>query len=149
MSFAAAIKAFEEKALLKANHNVTQAFISLGTNSVTLTQNINLGGYSNGDIANNWHVSYGAVNVPIPNGPDLSGAASLARINSVAQSMEFYRKDSKIFLTNAMGYSYRANFLGWRAGPGTNGWTWVNNIKAGTGYGFVGIAINNLKGKYM
>lgn len=149
MSFAAAIKAFEEKALLSANTSVSRAFQYLGTQAVDLTANgkINIGKFSNGDIANNWHISVGQPNVVIPNGPDLSGSASLQRINSFAISMAFYKTDNVVYLTNVMNYSYRANFVGWPKGPGTNGWTWSGNVPVG--YGFVGNAINNLKGKYM
>lgn len=149
MSFAAAIKAFEEKALLAANKSVCNAFESLGVDSVALTGNgnINIGGHSNGDIANNWHVSIGGIpNIVIPNGPDLRGTASLSRIKSLYTSQPFYRKDNIVYLTNVMNYSYRANFLGWPSGKGTNGWNWSGKVGP---YGFVGKAINNLKGKYM
>lgn len=145
MGFAEQIKAFEEKALLQANKSVNLAFESLGSDSVVLTGDINYGGYSNGDIANNWHVSIGAPLLVIPNGPDISGIASLSRIKSFSKENQFYRKDNVVFLTNVMNYSYRANFLGWPSGEGTNGWVWTSNIK---GYGFVGRAINNLKGRY-
>ena len=146
MDFAKRIKAFEEKALLAIDKSMCKAFDSLGKESVALTQNINLGGYSDGDIANNWHMSVGAVNMVIPNGPDISGSASLARLSLFVTSKPFYKKDSVVFLTNVMNYSYRANFIGWPRGPGTNGWTWTKNIQP---YGFVGKAINNLKGRYM
>lgn len=148
MSFAAAIKAFEEKALLTANRRVSYAFEYLGTQSVDLTSNgkISIGGFSNGDIANNWHPSVGQPNIVVPNGPDLSGSASLARIKSFANSFTFYRQDATVYLTNVMNYSYRANYLGWPAGKGTNGWTWTGKVPKG--YGFVGQAINNLKGVF-
>lgn len=146
MSFAAAIKAFEEKALLKANDKIIEAATFIATENIKATQKINLGGLSNGDMANNWHISYGALNVPIPNGPDLSGSASFARVSAMAKIQDFYRKDSTIYITNAMPYSFRANSIGWPQGKGTNGWVWTGKIKA---YGFLGQAINNLKGKYM
>lgn len=147
MSFAAAIKAFEEKALLSANHSVSKAFQYLGTQAVDLTKDgkINIGGHSNGDIANNWHPSVGQPNVVIPNGPDLSGSFSMQRINSFAASFAFYRTDNVVYLTNVMNYSYRADKVGWPAGKGTNGWTWSGRVGP---YGFTGQAINNLKGKY-
>lgn len=147
MSFAAAIKAFEEKALLQANKSVCKAFEYLGTQSVDLTKDgkINIGGFSNGDIANNWHVSVGGLTMVVPNGPDLSGAASLARIRSLEGSLPFYKKDNTVFLTNVMPYSFRANYLGWPLGKGTNNWNWTGKVLA---YGFVGQAIGNLKGKY-
>lgn len=148
MGFAAAIKAFEEKALLSANNSVSKAFEYLGTQSVDLTANgkINKGGFSNGDIANNWHVSVGQPNIVMPNGPDLSGSASIARIRQAAREHLFYRRDNVVYLTNVMNYSYRANYIGWPAGPGTNGWHWTGKVPSG--YGFVGQAINNFKGKY-
>lgn len=148
MSFAASIKAFEEKALLKANKNVSIAFQYLGTQSVDLTANgkINIGGHSNGDIANNWHWSVGAPNIVIPNGPDITGSASLARIQSFATSMAFYRQDNIVYLNNVMNYAYRADKVGWPMGRGTNGWFWSGRVPVG--YGFVGQAVNNLKGKY-
>lgn len=148
MDFAAKIKAFEEKALLAANTSVCKAFESLGVDLVNLTSNgnINYGGFSNGDIANNWHVSVGGLTMVVPNGPDLTGSSSLSRIKSLAQESQFYKKDNTVYLTNVMNYSYRANFLGWPSGPGTNGWNWTGEVKA---YGFLGKALNNLKGKYM
>lgn len=146
MTFAAAIRAFEEKALLRANQSITEAATFIAKENVKATQNINLGGYSNGDMANNWHISYGALTVPVPNGPDLSGSASFARIDSLAKSMDFYRKDGVVYITNAMPYSYRVNFLGFPTEQSTNGWHWTGKIGA---YGFVGQSINNLKGKYL
>ncbi len=149
MSFADSIKAFQEKALRNANTQVTKAtFVHLGGDLVkyTLPSFMDQGKFSNGDIANNWHVQLGQPSELIPNGPDRSGTASLVRFQAELSSNLFYRKDNTVFITNAMNYSYRANYIGWPAGQGTNGWTWTNNIK---GYGFLGIAVNNLKGKLM
>jgi hypothetical protein len=148
MNFEAQIRAFEHKANLGMNTSVCKAFEYLGTELVTLTgyKNINYGGFSNGDIANNWHVSIGQVVVPVPNGPDLTGSESLMRIRGVQHLSLFYTKDNTIYLTNAMGYSYRADKLGWPAEESTNGWKWSGKVKA---YGFTGKAINNLKGKYI
>lgn len=148
MGFADSIKAFEQKALEAANTSVCKAFESLGVNLVDLTGNgnINIGGYSNGDIANNWHVSIGGIpEMVVPNAPDLSGYSSLSRIKSLAAAKPFYKQDNKVFLTNVMNYSYRADKLGWPTEDSTNGWVWTGKIKA---YGFTSIAINNLKGAY-
>lgn len=147
MDFAAQIKAFEEKALLAANASVCKAFTTLGTNLVSLTSGnqINYGGFSNGDIANNWHVSIGSLTMVMPNGPDKSGSASLSRIQSLPQQAPFYKKDNTVFLTNVMNYAYRADKLGWPLGVGTNDWNWSGRVKA---YGFTDKAIINLKGKY-
>lgn len=149
MSFAAAIKAWEEKALLAANQSVCNAFEQLGVENVTLTSygRINIGGHSNGDIANNWYVTEGSPSSAAPNGPDLSGSASLARIRAIYATKPFYRKDSTVYLTNVMNYSYRANWLGWPKGQGTNNWIWSGRVPAG--YGFIGTSLNNLKGKYL
>lgn len=147
MGFGLDMKAWEEEALLFINHGVSKAFQYLGAQSVDLTSNgkINVGEFSNGDIANNWHISVGQPNIVIPNGPDLSGAASLQRINSFANSRAFYKTDNVVYLTNVMNYSYRADTVGWPAGKGTNGWTWSGRVGP---YGFTATAINNLKGKY-
>jgi hypothetical protein len=146
MSFANAIKAFEEKALLAANKSMCNAFEYLAIENVVLTGDINIRGYSDGDIANNWHVSIGATPVMVtPNGPDRSGSASLSRIKALASSMPFYRKDNTVCLTNVMGYSYRADKIGWPVEQSTNGWVWTGKAVA---YNFTVRAINNLKGKY-
>lgn len=149
MSFGAAIKAWAEKAELKANDSVTNACVFLSTEVVDLTKGdkINIAGFSDGDIANNWHISVGAWNLVVPNGPDKSGSASLARIATFAKEQLFYKKDNVIFINNVMNYSYRANTLGWRAGPGTNGWNWSGAVPSG--YGFRETALNNLKGRYL
>jgi hypothetical protein len=148
MDFLAKIKAFEEKANLAANTSVCKAFEYLGVNLVELTGNgsINIGGFSNGDIANNWHVSVGGLTMVMPNGPDMTGAASLSRIKGLAKELSFYKKDNTVFLTNVMNYSYRADKLGWPTEQSTNGWNWSGNVVA---YGFVDKSLLNLKGKYM
>jgi len=147
MSFAAAIKAFEEKANLQMNKSVLSAFEHLSLSNIKLTQNINIGGYSDGDITNNWYMSTGAPEMAVPNGPDITSSASLSRLQSFLATKPFYGKDNVVFLTNVMNYSYRANYTGWPEGQGTNGWVWAGNVP--NGYGFVGKSINNLRGKYM
>lgn len=147
MDFAARIKAFEEKALLAADKSVTKAIQTLAADAVSFTANgqINRGGYSDGDIANNWNISVGSPLMTTPNSPDLSGSASLSRIAAFSGQKAFYRRDNKVFITNVMGYSYRANYIGWPVGKGTNGWTWTSGIGP---YGFVQRAIASVKGKY-
>lgn len=148
MGFAEDVKKFEQKALLAANTSVCKAFESLGLNLVELTGhgNINIGGYSNGDIANNWHVSIGGIpEIVVPNAPDPSGIASLSRIKSLAAAKPFYNHDNVVYLTNVMNYSYRADKLGWPVEQSTNGWIWSGKVKA---YGFTSQAINNFKGAY-
>lgn len=146
MSFANAIKAWEEKTLQQANTSVTKAFSSAGIDLVTLTQNINFGGYSKGHIANNWQASVGSPTLTATNAADLSGAASLSSIASFEASKAFYRQDNVAYISNGVSYAYRADKLGWPSGEGTNGWVWSGRVGA---YGFTGKAINNLKGKYM
>jgi hypothetical protein len=148
MGFADDIKKWELKALEAANTSVCKAFEKLGVNLVDLTGNgnINIGGYSNGDIANNWHVSVGALTTVVPNAPDLAGTASLSRIKSLTAARPFYGKDNVVFLTNVMNYSYRADKVGWPMGQGTNGWVWSGRVPA---YGFTSRAVNNLKGAYI
>lgn len=146
MSFGAAVAAWVEKAEKNTNTSICKAFESVGVDLVELTKDINYGGFSNGDITNNWHVSVGGLTMVIPNGPDLTGASSLNRIRSLARDMPFYKKDNVVYITNVMNYAYRADKLGWPKGPGTNGWNWTGNVKA---YGFVDKSLLNLKGKYM
>jgi hypothetical protein len=146
MGFADQIKAFEHKANRAANDSPCKAFEHLGVNLVELTKEMKVGGFSDGDIANNWHVSIGGLTMVIPNGPDLNGTASLSRIKSLSREMPFYMKDNVVFLTNVMNYSYRADKIGWQPeGLGTNGWYWTGKVGA---YGFTSKALNNLKGKY-
>ena len=146
MDFGAQIKAWEDKANAAMNTGVCKAFESLGVDLVKLTGDMRVGGFSNGDMANNWHVSEGGATMVVPNGPDLSGTASLARIRALAKDQVFYKKDSVVFLTNVMGYAYRADVLGWKdVSQSTNGWRWSGTVGA---YGFTTTAINNLKGKY-
>lgn len=147
MNFADSIKAFEEKAMKAADKSVTKALQELGIQCVNFTKDLKIGkgGYSDGDIANNWHVSVGSPSTVAPNGPDLSGSASIARIQSISGQKLFYRRDNKVFITNVMGYSYRANYLGFPIGQGTNGWIWTSGIGP---YGFVQQAIGVVKGKY-
>jgi len=147
MDFAAKIKAFEEKALMQADKSLNKFIEALGVENVNLTKDgkINRGGYSDGDIANNWYISVGVPATNPPNAPDLSGSASLARIQAFSVQKLFYRKDNKVFITNVMNYSYRANTIGWPTGEGTNGWVWSKGIGP---YGFVQQAISNIKGKY-
>lgn len=146
MGFADSIKAWEEKALLAANKSVLTAIDVVGTDLTILTGDINYGKYSQGHIANNWHISINTPELSVDSPPNRAGSASFARIKAFADSQAFYRKDAVAYISNGVNYSYRVNYLGFPKGPGTNGWTWTGRVVA---YGFIGKALNNLRGKYM
>jgi len=149
MAWTLDIAKWADKALQHANKNCCDIVEFVGTESIRLTLNINKGGYSKGHIANNWRVSGGGPDLTHTPTGDMTGSASYARIRAFRLSKPFLGKDDKVFITNSVNYSYRADKLGWPKGQGTNGWTWKNDIMAGVGYGFTGIAINNMRGKYM
>lgn len=145
MSFAAAIKAFEEKALLAANKAVCNAFELVSTQLVARSPDPAIGNYSKGHLANQWHPSVGSPSVIDDGSADANGIASFTRIRAFTASSPFYRKDNVVFITNGANYAYRADKLGWPMGEGANGWVW----NGATAYGFTGKAINTLKGHYM
>ena len=134
-----------DKALQRANKNCCDIVEFVATENIRLTLNINKGGYSKGHIANNWRVSAGGPDLTVDPTGDITGNASYARARAFRLSKPFLGKDDKVFITNSVNYSYRADKIGWPAGQGTNGWKWSGRV---TAYGFTGIAINNMKGRY-
>lgn len=147
MSFAEQIKAFEDKALLAMNRSVSNAIEGVFSDSVVLSPEKPEAHYATGLLKNSWYVSTGLnFDTTIGTSPDPSGTSSLSRIKSALAQNIFLGKDDTITLTNSVDHAYRANYIGWPAEQGTNGWHWTGKVQA---YRFVQQAVNNFKGKYM
>lgn len=147
MTFAAAIRAFEEKALLRANQSITEAIVTLTNDVISFSPRKEIGAaYSRGSLINNWRISTGSPDMTFDGMTDDKGTMSSIRAKQFAKTFHFLKQDNTVFISNSATWSFRANYIGWPIGPGTNGWVWTNGVKA---YGFVGKGINNLKGKYM
>lgn len=146
MGFAGDIKAFEQKALLAANNSVCKAAEVGFTEAVINSPTSPEASYATGLLINSWFPAIASFDETVGNATDYYGTASLSRIRTILAQKPFYGKDSFVTLTNSVDHAYRANYLGWPAGLGTNGWHWTGNVQA---YHFVSTAINNIRGKYI
>lgn len=129
MSFLSDIKAFQAKALKAASTNTVniaqEAFLATVNYSPSPS---NPGPYAKGLLVNQYYVAIG--NTPsseVSSSTSDTGEASKARIKLLAVSLPFMGKDNIVTLANNTEESYYADKLGWKPGPGTNGWTWTNN----------------------
>ncbi len=143
MSFAAQIKAWEEKTKLAMNKSVCNAVERLFTNVVVLSPSpSHPGPYAKGVLSNQYYPMIGgnySTALTIASNPN--GTDSLSRIKAMLASSPFLGKDNKITLTNNCDYAYRAENLGW---PVSDGWS--GKIGA---YKMVATSINNLKAFYI
>lgn len=147
MDFEAAIRAFELKALRQANKSVANAVESLFTSPVVLSPSpANPGEYSKGLLANQWYPELGGgYDLTNTMSTNPNGADSLSRIKAMLAHNAFFGKDNTITLTNSCKYAYRAEYLGWPLGEGTDGWVWSGRVGP---YRMVGTSVNNFIGAY-
>lgn len=148
MSFAAAIKAFEEKALAQANTSVSNAVESLFNEVVFLSPDPpGKGGYAKGVVKNSWYTSINGVDLTIGSTPNPTGAASLSRIKAALSSKPFLRKDGFITLTNSTPYINYVENIGWPKNyPGNStGWAWTGKVGP---YSMVKTSVTNFRGRY-
>lgn len=139
------IQRFAEGTLLLANNSVCNVFEEVGSGCVTESPEPNVAGYAKGLLKNSWYVQVNGIDNTVGTIPNVTGADSLSRIKAVITTLPFYGKDGYITVTNSLDYAYRANYLGWPEGEGTNGWVWSGRVPA---YGMVEKAITNAKAKY-
>lgn len=150
MSFLSGIKAFEAKALAKANDNTSKIVKELFEQVVVRSPSPALNptpAFAKGHLANQWYPVIGnQFSAAVSPDASITGSGSLARVSGVLLSRPFQGKDNIITLANNVDYAYRAEVLGWPAGQGTNGWIWSKNTGP---YMMVRGAMQFIAGKYI
>lgn len=147
MSFLSDIKAFQEKALKAASTNTTNiaqdAFLAAVNYSPSPS---NPGPYAKGLLVNQYYVAIG--NTPssaVSTATNPTGEDSKARIKLLVASLPFMGKDNTVSLSNNTEEAIYADKLGWKPGPGTNGWIWTNNTPP---YFMTAKAMSYIESKY-
>ena len=146
-NFAFDIKNFEAAALLAINNKACQAFEDLGVEIVEKSPTPpGEGGFSKGLLKNSWYVQVNGVDNTVGTVANPNGVDSLSRIKAISKVLPFYGKDGFVTLTNSTEHAYRAEYLGWPAGEGANGFVWSGRVGP---YAMVQTAITNYKAKHV
>lgn len=135
-----------EIAPLAMNKEVCNAFEEIATGAVVESPDPpGIGGFSKGLLKNSWFPEVGGIDPTVGTVPNATGADSLSRIKGVVKIFPFFGKDNFITLTNSVEHAYRAEWLGWPAGEGSNGFLWSGRVGP---YAMVQTAITNYKAKH-
>ena len=146
MGFAEQIKAFEQKAILKASLNTNNIVEELFSQVVILSPSpSNPGLFFKGLLANQWYSEVGSYSNSLSTTTNDSGLESLSRIKATLRTNPFLGKDNIITFTNNVNHAYRAENLGWPQGEGANGWYWSGKQAP---YGMVNKSVLIIKAKY-
>lgn len=131
MGFASDVRAFAEKAQKAMSDNTNKIVEDLFTLAVNLSPSpSNPGPYAIGLLSNQWYPSVGTPDTTMTTAISPTGSDSISRIQGLSSANAFLGKDNVVFLTNSTEEAYYADWLGWKKGPGTNGWVWSGNSGA-------------------
>jgi len=141
-SFADSIKQSVEKIQLEIDQQLTKltidTFKDVIQESPSGWQN---SPYAEGLLVNQWYPAINSFSSELTSSKDLSGFQSFARLTELVDNKMFYKKDSRVTLTNNVDYAYRAEAIGWKPDAQHPSW------KGAAPYGMVRKAIIKAKAK--
>ena len=150
MSFLSDIMAFERNALAKASKNTNNIVEDTFTQAVVRSPSPvsdPTAKFSKGLLTNQWYPQIGSgYSSMVTTATNANGIDSLSRIKALLATSPFLGKDNIVSLANNTEEAYYAEVLGWKAGPGTNGWIWSG--RQSSPYAMVRGTITYIQGKY-